>query len=248
MSHKPTDGMHERFAEWLAQGAHGDPPRDAAVHAFVCPACQRQMAAIDALAEIDPGRATLPPSRPLATSRSRSSLPGLRLAAAASGMLVLTLVVSFGASRLLAAPDVATSSETPMQAVLGGEGSPGPHVGTIGGEVQPILPSPTPIPAGESPTAVPTGKPNSPAATRRPVATQRPGATEASTRTSTATPTREPTSSPSASASASIEATPSPTAIPTATPTPVPTSTATPTPPPTTPEPTPSAPQPPSAS
>lgn len=243
MSNEPTDGMHARFAEWLAQGAHGDPPRDAAVHAFVCPACQRQMAALDTLAEIDPGRATLPPSRPFVASRARSPLPALRVAAAAAGMLVLTLVISFGASRMLAfrstSGDVATSSETPVQAVLGGEGSPGPRIGAIGGEAHGILPSSTPIPASEepSPTAPPTAQANPAAATSRPVATQPPAPTVAPTRTAVATPTRRPTVSPSASASASVKPSASPT--PSATPPPVPTPTATPTPAPATPEPTP---------
>ena len=55
-----TRDSHERFREWLAAGAEGDPPRDLAVHASVCPECQQSMAALDRLAAIDPGKAGAP--------------------------------------------------------------------------------------------------------------------------------------------------------------------------------------------
>ncbi len=51
---------HDRFREWLAVGAEGDPPRDLAVHASVCPECQQSMAAFDRLDAIDPGKAAAP--------------------------------------------------------------------------------------------------------------------------------------------------------------------------------------------
>jgi hypothetical protein len=233
--------MHQRFAEWLAQGAHGDPPRDTAVHAFVCPACRREMAAFDALSAIDPSRATLPASRPVAVSGTRS-FPWWR-GAAATAVLVMVAVVSFGAFRMLALPVASDATETPVQAVLGGEGSPGPRIGAIGGEANGLVPSPTPVPSmsdAATPTPLASAQANPPASTRRPIGTQQPLPTTPATHTVAATPTQRPTPAASASASASASARPpSSTPVPTATLTPVPTPTPTVTPPSPTPEPTP---------
>ncbi len=64
---------HAPFESWLASGAIGDPPRDSALHATVCKRCLRLVAARDALAAIDIGRAALPPSH-LEAGRESSSL------------------------------------------------------------------------------------------------------------------------------------------------------------------------------
>jgi hypothetical protein len=55
-----TKESHQRFHEWLAAGAEGEPPRDLAVHASVCAGCQESIAAFDRLAMIDSSRATVP--------------------------------------------------------------------------------------------------------------------------------------------------------------------------------------------
>jgi hypothetical protein len=240
MSQQQPDEMHERFGEWLALGAHGDPPRDAAVHAFVCPACQRQMAAFDALTTIDPSRATLPASRPVAATRG-ARLPVWRGAAAAV-VIVMAAGVSFGAFRMLASPVASDPSQTPVQAVLGGEGRPGPRVGVIGGEANGLVPSPTPLPT-TSDRASPSAQANGPATTVRPNGSQSPAATTRASHTAAATPTQRPTPRASASASASAPASATPTPSSTLIPTPTATAVATPiptiTPPPSTPEPTP---------
>ena len=51
---------HQRFHEWLAAGAEGEPPRDLAIHASVCAGCQESIAALDRLAMVDSGRAAMP--------------------------------------------------------------------------------------------------------------------------------------------------------------------------------------------
>ena len=55
------DDLHDRFDDWLAAGAEGEPPRDLAVHASGCDACLRSLAAVDSLQAIDIGEAPLPP-------------------------------------------------------------------------------------------------------------------------------------------------------------------------------------------
>ncbi|HEX6473881.1 MAG TPA: hypothetical protein VF114_02180, partial [Candidatus Limnocylindria bacterium] len=58
---------HLRFIEWLETNSDEDPPRDLAVHAAVCAACQQRIAALDLLTAIDPALAGIPPARPAPT-------------------------------------------------------------------------------------------------------------------------------------------------------------------------------------
>ena len=60
---------HRRFAEWLETNSDEDPPRDLAVHAAVCPGCQRQIAAIDMLTEVDTTLAGIPQVQPPSAGR-----------------------------------------------------------------------------------------------------------------------------------------------------------------------------------
>lgn len=236
--------LHQRFSEWLEAGARDDPPRGAAVHASVCDRCQRKIAAFDALTAIDPGRATPPPSVAITGRRNPGwSLP--RLAGAGASVVVLAVSVAFGASQLNGArtsPPAGPSTGTPVQAVLGGQGTPNE---TPGGEITATLseqpsgsPSATAAPSSATPADPPPASATSaiqPAsatarptrtATMQPPATPRPvSPTPASTPSRTPAPSAKPTASPTVTPS---PATPS--ATPTASPTPVDTPTPSPTP------------------
>ena len=76
---------HGRFFAWLPDRAQGEPPRDLAVHAALCPTCMAWVAAHDALHRIDVGRAPLPPSHPTAIPRP-AGLSGAGRVAAAAGV------------------------------------------------------------------------------------------------------------------------------------------------------------------
>ena len=113
-----TRESHERFREWLAAGAEGDPPRDLAVHASVCPECQQSMAALDRLAAIDPGKAGAPRQAfiPAVVTVPAQASPAKAVAGAA--------ILSRAASLLKAAvltPLVTRPASAPP-AVLGGCG------------------------------------------------------------------------------------------------------------------------------
>jgi hypothetical protein len=213
------DDLHARFGEWLLAGTAADPPRDVAVHASVCPGCGEAMAAFDALAAIDPGRATLPPSRIGATAARRSGPRGWRVAGAVAGVTLAVALTAVGLSQLatLGAPGAGAVDETPAQGVLGGTGQPSPTGPAASGfEGGVTSGSPTP---GSSFSAAPTlvPQPSGPAATQppataSPTATGTPGATLGPTPGSTPTPM--PTAVPTP--------TPSPTPIPTPTPVPTP--------------------------
>lgn len=121
---RPDGDPHERFHAWLVSGASGDPARDAALHASVCPDCQREIGAFDALTEIAAGRAPLPPSR-VRTVRS-AWLRGARVAGAASGVAALAIVAGVGLGSALQLPQspAAVASGSTVQDVLGGRSSP----------------------------------------------------------------------------------------------------------------------------
>ncbi|MEO8245690.1 MAG: hypothetical protein ABI622_01100 [Chloroflexota bacterium] len=111
--------LHARFGVWLADGALGAPPRDAAVHASACPECLGGIAAIDALAAIDLGTASLPASRGGATiARQR---PGLRAAIAAAVVAIAALGTGVVGGPLLTG---SRAPATPQQQVLAGTGTP----------------------------------------------------------------------------------------------------------------------------
>jgi hypothetical protein len=122
---RPTDAAHDdphgRFAAWLL-AADDDPPRDLAVHASVCSACQLEIAAFDMLTAIDLGRAGMPP-RALA-GRSRLGTAG-RVAVAVSGAAAMA-AIGVGGWRLAEAGGLGAgpASEAPTQAVLGNTGHP----------------------------------------------------------------------------------------------------------------------------
>jgi hypothetical protein len=97
------DDPHERFQAWLLLGTPGDPARDLALHASVCPDCLRWISAYDALTTIDVGRARLPPWK----SRQRRPTAMLRvgrLVAVAASLVLLGWAIAFGVSQLLAGP------------------------------------------------------------------------------------------------------------------------------------------------
>ena len=212
---------HERFAEWLAAGAEGDPPRDAALHASMCDECMRAVAAFDSLQAIDPGAAPLPPLRALASDRP-TPFGAARIAVGAFAVILLAASVSIGATGLLRqTQSAADASPTQGGDVLAGAPSP---------RSTQRLPSPTPTasararlsasPSASEETAAP------PNATFAPTQAPPPG-----TQVPPPPATPEPTAPPSATAPPSPTPpppTPSPTEAPTPTPTPSPEPTPTP--------------------
>jgi hypothetical protein len=221
---------HERFDEWLLSGARGEPARDLALHASLCPACTARIRALDLLMAVDAGRAPRPLSlvgarRPAGALRRMGlaavALGGVTLAAALIGVASWRLIDLQG----LAEPVDENAGATPAQAVLGGTGessqAPSPEASSA-------------APSSAEPAATATGGPSqAAAATVQPTSppVNQPGATP---RPSTARP------SVSASSPTSVAPSPSPTSTPTGSPTPTPPGSATPDPAPT-PTPQPSA-------
>ncbi|HEX5395582.1 MAG TPA: hypothetical protein VFX74_00680, partial [Candidatus Limnocylindria bacterium] len=115
---------HRAFGEWLVQEAPGEPPRDAALHASVCSECLRRVTALDALAEVDVGRALLPASRVMARPAGRNGRPSLRWASAAAAGVVGLAIVGLNAPRLFAGRPLPSDGAT--GAVLGTVGTPVP--------------------------------------------------------------------------------------------------------------------------
>ncbi len=118
--------LHDRFGDWLLDGARVELPRDAALHASACDVCLRRAAAFDALLAIDPGAAMLPE---LGANVRRGALPAFRLARMMSAVLAvvaLSAAIGIGASGLLrdrAATGAALSTPTPQgEGILGGAG------------------------------------------------------------------------------------------------------------------------------
>jgi hypothetical protein len=204
------DDPHRRFTAWLQTATDDDPPRDLAVHASLCSACQLDIAAFDMLTAIDLARAGMPPPRALA-SRSRLRTAG-RVAAAVSGAAAVA-AIGVGGWRMAAGGGLVSgpASEAPTQGVLGNTGHPetpaaSPLV-SAPASAEPSEPS-SPSPAAPSGT-VP--QPPPPAATQKPTAapsrTPRPSIinsspTPAPTVEVTPTPTESPTPEPSPSATA----------------------------------------------
>ncbi|MDP9271498.1 MAG: hypothetical protein M3P14_11115 [Chloroflexota bacterium] len=212
MAPRVSDDLHERFVGWLLAGAEGDPPRDVAIHAALCPECGHWIAAQDALAGIDPGRAPLPPSRALAQA-APGWRPVVRLAAATGSLLVIGGVGALGASQLMGSQTGTT------QEVLAATGTPEATARAptgLGGKVT----------AGAA--ASQTEAASSPTSTTRraPRPTRSASATKAATAhaTSSSAVTTKRTSAPTATPR------PTPAATPTDTPTPTPAATPTPTP------------------
>lgn len=177
---------HERFHLWLTAGAEGDPPRDLAVHASVCPGCRQSIAALDLLANVDPKRAAMPPAA--AATERRGLLRAGRLTPAAAGIVLGAVILGIGASQLIAiawtgtARSTATISPTPAQTVLGSEATAQPSKPSPTLTAQTLTPltspSPTPQPTPR-PTARPSPRPTAPAST--PIPTPIPTATPIAT-------------------------------------------------------------------
>jgi len=197
-----------RFAEWLETNSDDDPPRDLAVHAAVCVACQQRIAALDMLTAIDPTLAGMPPVLPVRVAVWPRTVG--RAAVVVGGVAALT-VAGVGSWRFIEAANVlGPAVESPTQAVLGGTGAPEPTLApSIPGSTQPssgesstaeqpptaqpsvVLPPPIsgqPTPPSVQPTVRPTARPT---ATPRPP-TPTPAATAAPTASSSPTPTPSP--------------------------------------------------------
>jgi hypothetical protein len=234
MTTRRTSDPHFTFAAWLADGAEGEPPRDAALHASVCPECLRQVAAFDALARVDPSRAVLPASR-RAAAPSRT-LPSLRWSGAVAGTVLAVAVAGIGGSQLLAsATALGSASPSPVGEVLGARGTPAfaltpspssdrsATAGPSASEGATPTPRPTVRPAAPDPTsALTTAAPRTPRPQPRtpaPTPSPRPSTTTSAAATPAATPTDSPVASLTAAPTPTQTAaqTPSPTNAPTAT-------------------------------
>ena len=153
---------HRRFQEWLLTGAEGDPARDLALHASVCPSCQKSIAALDLLAIVDPGLAAMPAAATLAARGGM--LRTQRLAGAAAGVIFSAVILGIGASQLISlsrrSVPIGLASQTPGPSLIVDTAMPEPSPGSPGESLSQLeSPSPTPIP-----TPVPTPKPGFPKA------------------------------------------------------------------------------------
>jgi outer membrane biosynthesis protein TonB len=139
--------LHDRFDDWLAGGAQGEPPRDLALHASTCDGCLRAVAVVESLQAIQVEAAGLPPQR---------SVPGrprpfriARMVVGALAAIVLAVSVGIGASGMLGTPLAADDPATPTaEGVLAG----GP---TAAATERSASASPTPS-ASETPTPGPS--------------------------------------------------------------------------------------------
>ena len=140
------DDLHQRFEAWLLDGAGGDPPRDLAVHAALCPECAPKIAAFDALAAIDVAAAGPPPPL-LPATVWESALVYLRMGGAAAGAILAGVLVVFVGSQFL---DLGSAAPTMT-----------PTTSASATDTQTPEPTPTPTASGAltaspSATAVPT--------------------------------------------------------------------------------------------
>ena len=156
--------LHERFADWLAGGAEGDPPRDLAIHASGCTDCMRAVAALESIQAIDAGAASMPPLRAVG-SEPVVALGAARVAVGAAAVILLAASVGIGASGWFRSADpVAEASSTPAGEVLGG-GPPSRPTASVAASPSPTkritgTPSPSASPAATTAaTAAPTQAP-----------------------------------------------------------------------------------------
>jgi hypothetical protein len=214
-----SDDPHRRFLAWLLDGPRGDPPRDLAVHAALCPVCMDWVSARDALYRIDVGRAPLPPGRSAATRRAAMLRQVGRFVAATASMLIVAGAVILGASQILAGRSGTNPEKT--GGVLAASGSPELPASSAAATTSPVSPSAS-ASATPTPTPAPTPALTLSQATTFPIvlATPPPPA-------SIGAGSRTPTSSPPPRATAKPSPPPTPPPSPTATPTPVATPTAT---------------------
>jgi hypothetical protein len=163
------DDLHHRFEAWLVDGAGGEPPRDLAVHAALCPDCAARVAAFDALAAVDVAAAGPPPALAPATLWE-SLLVFLRMGGAAAGAILAgVLVVVIGGQFLdigaalptrtptesagLSSTQTPVLTVTPTASSLPTASPSATAVPTFGTPATPPPRTPTPIP---TPTLVPT--------------------------------------------------------------------------------------------
>ena len=227
--------LHDRFDDWLAGGAEGDPPRDLAVHASGCDACLRSLAAVDSLQAIDIGAAAMPPLGMVPAAGSESLTRTLRYAVGAVAVVLLGTSVAIGASGLLNPTQLGSDDEevqSPGEGVLAGVPSATPTSQPPRAASSPSAsdkPTASPSPTGQPPaaalaTAAPiqilphtTPSPEPPG----PDPTAEPAPTPAPTLAPTATPIVTPSPAPSVSPSIVVP-TPTPTPTPSPDPTPAP--------------------------
>ena len=236
--------LHERFGDWLSNGATGELPRDAALHASACVACRRDAAALDALLAIDAGAASLPPLRSSLPARTAGPIPLLRGGVGVAAVVLLAVSVGIGAGGLLdRRPETGAAPPTPTpegEGILGGAGGPAPSFSYATEATSTADQSATP---GGGPSADPSDEEPDPTSVTG-LATPGPVLTPATTpRPSTIITPPVGTPRPTSPAGPTPPPpTPQPSAPPIATPVPTPVSTPAPTPVPTpvpTPEPTP---------
>jgi hypothetical protein len=202
--------LHERFDDWLADGADGEPPRDLALHASTCDDCMRAVAVVESLQAIQVGAAELPPLR-FGGGRPRPFRVA-RLAIGALAAVLLGVSIAIGASGMFSpAPSAVGPTESPAERVL---------AGAPDDEATDRSPSPTPTRSASatptpSPSATPTGSPDPTAA---PAQTQAPRTPVPQPPPPTAAP---PTPAPTAAPTVAPTSTP-PTPSPSPSPTPVP--------------------------
>jgi hypothetical protein len=206
---------HHRFGAWLTAGAPGEPPRDLALHAWVCEECSARIAGLDRLRAIDLARAGIPDMPPVSdAAMARGSLrQAARFAGAALGVLLVSTLVGIGAGQLLSAPGTNADDERAEEGLLGATGRPSPAgtaLPTPAPQSSPVASHPTasqatatPIPATVGPLATlqaftPPPATQPPAATVKPTATVRPTTRPSPSSQPTASPTSAPTASPTA--------------------------------------------------
>jgi outer membrane biosynthesis protein TonB len=218
---------HQRFQDWLTAGADGEPPRDLAVHASVCAACRRSVAALDLLAIANTGLASMP-AAPTGRERSRLVLAGRLVGATA--VLFSATILGVGVSQLIGVSrtnvPVAQASPNHDQGVLGETATPVPTAEatpTPEPTTQETLTPLTPVPTHAPPAATPI-----PRRTLAPTPIPTPIATPTTAPTDSPAPTPVPTPVPTASPTPTPVPTPTPTPVPTPTPTPVPSTSASP--------------------
>jgi hypothetical protein len=162
---------HHLIEAWLVEGAVGEPPREAAVHATVCDSCSRRLGAFDSLAAVNVGAAGSPPPLP-PPSRVVALMGFARAGTAIMGTIVAGVIVVFAATQVVGfatnlgpGPSDGVALTSPSEAfITDAPGSQGPAP-----EVQPSVagPSATPIPTyiplpSVEPGATPLPAPSAP--------------------------------------------------------------------------------------
>lgn len=231
--------LHDRFGAWLADGARGELPRDAALHASTCERCLRDAASLDALLRVHPGAAPPPPLDLELSARRLPSLAGLRMAAGVAATAVLAVWIGLGAGALLQSRTAPGDGSSAADASPGGEGI----LGAVGGPLRTDAGGSPPT-ASEAPRSDPDASIEPDASAHSPQ-TPAPGVfvTPGPAPTPRPAPVTPPLATPRPSASTGATATPTTApslpVIGTPAPTPAPTAVPTPTPPPATPTPMP---------